>query len=98
MGHDVIEIKLSYDQLQPEIAKALQEVLPVYLETLLKKKLLTGKDIQAEYGIKERTLEKWRALGRGPSYTEIGRKVFYERTVFDQFIEARRVQTTGEAD
>ena len=62
------------------------------------KKMLSPRDIQQEYGINKRTLEHWRLQGIGPAYTNFGRRVFYERAVFEKFIAAGNVQTTGWVD
>ncbi|MCL1985813.1 MAG: hypothetical protein FWG59_05135 [Betaproteobacteria bacterium] len=62
------------------------------------RKLLSSKEVEEEYGILERNLERWRHLSIGPQYTTIGRRVYYERVILDAFIEAGRVRTTGEAD
>ena len=62
------------------------------------KKMLSPRDIQQEYGINKRTLEHWRLQGIGPTYANFGRRVFYERAVFEKFIAAGNVQTTGWVD
>jgi hypothetical protein len=59
------------------------------------KKLLSGKEVEEEYGISERTLERWRNEGIGPQYTTVGRRIYYERIVLDAYIEAGRVKTCG---
>lgn len=63
-----------------------------------RKKMLSPQDIQQEYGINKRTLEHWRLQGIGPAYTNFGRRVFYDRVVFEKFIAAGNVQTTGWVD
>jgi len=60
-----------------------------------KKKMLSPKDIQEEFGIHWRSLLRWRNAGIGPAYTNVGRRVFYDRRVFEQFLAAGQVQTTG---
>lgn len=62
------------------------------------KKRLTPKEIQEEYGIHRRILENWRLQGIGPTFINIGRRVFYERSVFEKFLEAGSVKTTGWVD
>jgi hypothetical protein len=59
------------------------------------KKLLDTVEVAAEYGIGKRILERWRYEGVGPSYTVVGRRVYYEREVLDKFFADGRVQTTG---
>lgn len=42
------------------------------------------------------TLNRWRREGRGPTYTTVGRKVFYEREVLGKWLtEQRRPPTKG---
>ena len=73
----------------------MRRVLPVTQAVKTDKRLLTGKEVQEEYGISERNLERWRGEGVGPQYTTVGRRVFYERSVLDAYIESGRVKTTG---
>jgi hypothetical protein len=63
--------------------------------TARRKKMLSPKDIQDEFGIHWRSLLRWRNAGIGPAYTNIGRRVFYDRRTFEQFLAAGQVQTTG---
>jgi hypothetical protein len=45
----------------------------------------------SEYlGVSLRTLEDWRAKGRGPTFTKIVGKVYYEVADLDAFIESGR--------
>lgn len=60
-----------------------------------RKKLLSPKEIHLEYGINKRILEHWRLQGVGPSFTNIGRRVFYDRAAFENFIAAGNVKTAG---
>jgi predicted site-specific integrase-resolvase len=57
-----------------------------------KKRLLSAKDIAAEFGIAKRTLEHWRAEGTGPAYTMVGGRIFYERAKMEAYIAAGRVR------
>jgi hypothetical protein len=61
----------------------------------LKKKLLTPKDIRREFGIHSKLLAYWRRQGIGPAYVTFGRRIYYERPVFEKFVAAGRVKTTG---
>ena len=63
-----------------------------------RKKLLSPKEIQQEYGINKRVLEHWRLQGVGPAFTNIGRRVFYDRAAFDKFVTSGCVQTSGWAE
>lgn len=38
------------------------------------------------------TLTRWRKLGKGPPYLEIGRKVFYRPVDLERWIEAQQRQ------
>lgn len=62
------------------------------------KKLLTPKDIQRVFGIHQKMLAYWRLEGIGPAYVTFGRRVFYERPVFEDFVQSGRIQTTGYVD
>ena len=60
------------------------------------KRLLTTEEVEQEYGLKKRVLEKWRSDGSGPPYTTIGKKlVRYERPTLEAWIAEGRVKTTG---
>ena len=63
-----------------------------------RKKRLSPKDIQEEFGIHRRVLESWRVQGIGPAFTNIGRRVFYDRAVFERFLDSGNVRTTGWVD
>jgi hypothetical protein len=62
------------------------------------KKLLSPAEISAEFGIKDRLLKQWRMAGIGPTYTNLGRRIFYDPEIFEKFIQAGRIQTTGFVD
>lgn len=62
------------------------------------KALLTGPEVEKEYGIKARNLEGWRARGTGPRYTTIGRRVYYEREAIEALIKSGNVNTSGRGD
>ncbi len=57
-------------------------------------KLLAPKDVEREFGIRQKTLAYWRQEGIGPAYTSFGRRVFYERTVLEEYIASGRIQTS----
>ncbi|MDR3363138.1 MAG: hypothetical protein LBO64_09940 [Desulfovibrio sp.] len=59
------------------------------------KKLITPIDIQKEFGIHRKLLAYWRLQGMGPAYVTFGRRIYYERPAFEQFVASARVQTTG---
>jgi hypothetical protein len=56
------------------------------------KRLLSGREVEKEYGIAKRTLEHWRAEGSGPEYTTVGGRIMYERSRLEKFIAAGRVR------
>ncbi len=93
----ITTVPLSPEQVKAMIVEAIIAARPQE-RPLGRKKLLTGKEVQEEYGIHARNLEVWRCRGVGPAYTTMGRRIYYERDVLDAFIRAGRVQTTGEAD
>ncbi|MGE0805086.1 MAG: helix-turn-helix transcriptional regulator [Burkholderiaceae bacterium] len=41
--------------------------------------LLSPRDLAARWGLSEKTLERWRSLGAGPSYIRLGGRVRYRR-------------------
>ena len=55
------------------------------------KELLNEKEVQREYGLNARTLQRERSLGTGVPYVKLGRRVLYKRTDLDKFIEKHTV-------
>ncbi len=54
--------------------------------------LMDGDAAAAALGVSRRTLEKWRASGRGPAYVRIGPKLaMYRREDLEAFITRSRV-------
>jgi hypothetical protein len=43
-------------------------------------------------GIKPKTLQNWRSLGRGPAYLKLGGKVVYSLDDLRKWLESRRVE------
>ena len=97
-GHSVT-VSTPEDYLANLITKAvsagLKEVIGNIQAASPRRKLLTPKDIQEEFGVHARVLQYWRTMGIGPAYTSAGKRVYYERPVFEAFLAAGRVQTTG---
>ena len=56
-----------------------------------KKHLLNEKEVQREYGLNARTLQRERSLGTGVPYVKMGRRVLYKRVDLDKFIEKHTV-------
>ncbi len=61
-------------------------------------KYISSKNIEKEFGISENTLEHWRSQGMGLAYSQVGRRIFYERKVFECFLKSCEVKTTGSID
>ena len=61
------------------------------------KKLLAPKDVEREFGIRQKTLAYWRQECIGPAYTSFGRRVFYERDALEEYIASGRIQTSDSA-
>ncbi|HHB81066.1 MAG TPA: DNA-binding protein, partial [Aliiroseovarius sp.] len=57
---------------------------------------MSTKLLSRRWNIAPRTLERWRAEGRGPRFVRIGRHVRYRQTDIEAF-EARHIETTGPA-
>lgn len=62
------------------------------------KRLLTPKDIEKEFGIHRKMLGYWRMEGIGPAYITFGRRIFYDRTEFEEFVSSGKIKTTGYVD
>jgi len=56
-----------------------------------RKKLLTEKELQKEYGINARTLQRERTVNSGIPYHKIGRRVFYRRSDIEEFLATCKV-------
>ena len=56
------------------------------------KLLLSPKDVERIYGIKEGTLAKWRQRGTGPDYFSVGKLVRYKESEFEAWLESKRVK------
>ena len=56
-----------------------------------KPQLLCEKEVQKEYGLNARTLQRERNLGTGVPYVKMGRRVLYKRVDLDKFIEKHTV-------
>lgn len=51
---------------------------------------LNTRDTARQIGIHRRTLERWRKLGHGPAFLEIGRSIRYEQVAIDEFLDRCR--------
>ena len=75
-----------------------EKALPSYDIGAPDKKLLTPKDIEKEFGIHRKTLGYWRMEGIGPTYITFGRRIFYDRAEFEEFVSSGKIKTTGYVD
>jgi len=60
-----------------------------------RRKLISPKGIEEEFGINRRMLLYWRQEGIGPAYKNFGRRIFYDRVIFEKFVASGQIQTTG---
>ena len=51
------------------------------------KKLLTEQEVQDNYGINKRTLQRERGNDTGIPYVKLGKRVRYQQVVIDQYIK-----------
>ena len=56
-----------------------------------KKILLTEQEVEDDYGINKRTLQRERVYNTGIPYVKIGRRVRYKRSTVDQYIQDNTV-------
>ena len=54
--------------------------------------LLGERRVAEELSRHPRTLERWRKKGKGPAFTTIGRKVFYEPNDLQEWIDRRKIR------
>ena len=89
---DKVVIVTTEDVLERVVTKVMRSALESP-ESFLQpgKRLLSGKEVEKEYGIAKRTLEHWRNEGTGPEYTTVGGRVMYERARLEKYITERRV-------
>jgi len=57
-----------------------------------RERLYTHEEAALYMRLKEQTLYNWRFYGRGPDYVKMGRRVMYEISELDRFIDAHRVK------
>lgn len=54
------------------------------------KKLLSPKEVEDLFGIKESTLAQWRWLRTGPDFFRLGRMIKYKTEEIEKFLEENR--------
>lgn len=52
----------------------------------------TEEQLAARWNITTRTLQKWRAAGRGPHHTKLGRKILYSSTAVEIYENPTRTR------
>jgi hypothetical protein len=57
--------------------------------------LLTQHEAALRLRLSERTLERWRVSGDGPSYIKLGRRVAYRECDLIEFVASRVRQSTS---
>lgn len=60
------------------------------MNTLLYPEMLSPRQLAARWNLSEKTLERWRMLGTGPTYLKLGGRVMYRA----QEVEAHEQQRT----
>ena len=55
------------------------------------KELLNEKEVQQEYGINARTLQRERIYNNGIPYHKLGRRVLYRRSDIEEFLSVCKV-------
>ena len=50
--------------------------------------LITAEEAAERLGLKPATLTNWRATGKGPRFTKIGRSIYYRPEAIRAFIDA----------
>lgn len=58
------------------------------------KKYLSPREVEVEYGLAAKTLERWRAEGKGPRYCKLSaRQIKYSRSAVENFLESLTILT-----
>ncbi len=60
-------------------------------------RLLTEKEVEAEYGINHRTLQPWRVRGCGQKFLKIGRSVRNLRKDIEAWLASKIRRTTSDS-
>jgi predicted DNA-binding transcriptional regulator AlpA len=60
-------------------------------------KLLSEREVEALFGFRARTLQRWRFLGVGPVYVKASKCVYYRESDIEEFIAARLRTSTRRA-
>jgi len=57
----------------------------------MERRLFNTKEAAEYLNLKAQTLQNFRFNNRPPDYVKIGRRIMYEKSALDRFIEANRV-------
>lgn len=60
------------------------------------KRRMTESELSEYWGVKRKTLSKWRSLGNGPLYIKIGSKIYYPREGIEEYEKNRTFRGSGE--
>ena len=60
-------------------------------QIISKKILLTEQEVEDDYGINKRTLQRERTFNTGIPFVKLGRRVRYQRATIDQYIKDNTV-------
>jgi len=90
---------LTKEKIMDDVGKYLERMTPYEFWKLVRKhrQWLTPKEAAACLGIKPRTLESWRAQGKGPTSVKSGKFVRYHIGVLDAWITTN-IQPNGGAN
>ena len=58
--------------------------------------MLSEKEVSAIYGIRVRTLQRWRTTGKGPRFCKANRAILYSIADIEAFISERMHHSTAE--
>lgn len=65
------------------------------MNTIEHPSLFTPRQLAARWGMSEKTLERWRSLGTGPTYLKLGSRVMYPLSSITQHEQGRMRRCTA---
>ena len=60
------------------------------------KRFLDEREVEAEFGLRVRTLQRWRSSGGGPRFCKANRSVLYAVEDIESFLTERKHSPTSE--
>jgi predicted DNA-binding transcriptional regulator AlpA len=90
-------IVMTPEEVQDLIRTTVEQAVAARAALPAPKRLMTVEQVEEEYGLNKKNLERWRSAGEGPPYSKIGKRVFYQRAELEKFVEENRILTTGRA-